>query len=279
MSTPPRSPTALTPSRLLALFRADGERLASVATAHDLTAPAPTCPGWTVGDIVTHTAAVYRRQAAVIRLGRRPAAGEWEEPPAGDASLDSFRAAHHAMLDELGGRNPASPAFTRWPRDPTVAFWYRRMAHETLVHRVDVEVACGDRTPVDAALAVDGIDEVLTVFLRDGWAGVPDDGWGDLRPEDGADRTVAVRAADVPAPDTAAAAAEWRCRIDRAGVGVVPVTDSAGVRGARADATISGPPEQVLLWLWGRVPDDAVALAGDPDVLRAFRGRLRIATQ
>ncbi|MDQ1727641.1 MAG: hypothetical protein QOK14_1686 [Frankiaceae bacterium] len=278
MSTPPRSPTALTPSRLLAEFKADGERLASVATAHGLTAPAPTCPGWTVGDVVTHTAAVYRRQAAVIRLGRRPAAGEWEEPPAGNASLDWFLAAHHAMLDELGGRKPASPAFTRWPRDPTVAFWYRRMAHETLVHRVDVEVACGDRTPVDAALAVDGIDEVLTVFLRDGWAGVPDDGWGDLRPEDGADRTVAVRAPDT-ASGAASGAAEWRCHIHVAGVDGVQVADVAGARGAPADATISGPPEQVLLWLWGRAPDDAVALEGDPGVLRAFRGRLRIATQ
>jgi uncharacterized protein (TIGR03083 family) len=270
MPTPRQFPSAtLTPSLYLAHLRSDGERLAEVAEAHGLEATVATCPGWTVGDVVSHTADVYRRQAAVIRLGRRPMAEEWEQSPVGGASLDWFRAALRAMLDELAGREPASPAFTRWPQDPTVGFWYRRMALETVVHRVDVEQAVGVRTPVDAALAVDGIDEVLTVFLRDSWAGVSEDGWGELRPEDGADRTVAVRAGG----------AAWRCHLHPAAVDVTRATDAEQVRDWPADAAIDGEPSAVLLWLWGRAPDVAVGLTGDADVLRAFRGRMRIATQ
>jgi hypothetical protein len=39
-------------------------------------------------------------------------------------------------------------------------------------------------------------------------------------------------------------------------------------------AEIFGDPAVVLLWLWGRQPDDAVQVVGDESVVRAFRGRL-----
>ena len=268
------SPTALPPSGYLAHFHDDGERLAELAERHGLAARIPACPGWTVGDVMTHTAEVYRQQAAVIRLGRRPAAGEWEEAPGGSATVDWFRASLREMYDELGGREPGSAAFTRWPEDPTVCFWYRRMALETVIHRIDVEQACEDLTPVDDALGIDGVDEVLTVFLRDSWAGVPDDPPRDPWPQDGADPTMVVRAGDV----------EWRCQIGLAGVAVSRTDPNPGGGvdggvGSAADTSVEGSPEAVLLWLWGRAPDDAVRLDGHANVLRAFRGRLRIATQ
>src|SRR5690606_4655181 len=44
-------------------------------------------------------------------------------------------------------------------------FWVRRQAHETAIHRVDVESARGDEvSPVGEAFAVDGIDELLNGF-------------------------------------------------------------------------------------------------------------------
>ena len=39
-----------------------------------------------------------------------------------------------------------------------------------------------------------------------------------------------------------------------------------------------GEPMPVYLWLWGRAADDAIQTAGDEDVVRAFRGRLKEAT-
>ena len=58
-----------------------------------------------------------------------------------------------------------TPAWSWWEPDQTVGFWYRRMALETVVHRVDVETQFGPPSAIDAALAVDGIDEVLTLML------------------------------------------------------------------------------------------------------------------
>jgi hypothetical protein len=108
---------------------------------------------------------------------------------------------------------------------------------------------------------------VLTVFLRDLWAVGSIAGWEESWPVGMADRTVGVLAGD----------AEWRCRLRPARVDIARVT-GASTR-EPADATVDGQPSLVLLWLWGRAPDDAVVLGGDPDVIRTLRGRLQMATQ
>ena len=65
---------------------------------------------------------------------------------------------------------PGDHAATWWPPDQTVGFWLRRMAHETSIHRRDVESAVGAETPVAPDLAVDGIDEVLALMLAGDWS-------------------------------------------------------------------------------------------------------------
>ena len=58
--------------RYLELLDVDG-RLLSTAAADDLRADVPACPGWTVGDVVRHTAEVYEHKIACIQLaGARP---------------------------------------------------------------------------------------------------------------------------------------------------------------------------------------------------------------
>ena len=50
-----------------------------------------------------------------------------------------------------------------WANDQTAGFSYRRQAHEALIHRLDAELAGGERTAIDARLAADGVGEVLGV--------------------------------------------------------------------------------------------------------------------
>jgi hypothetical protein len=57
----------------------------------------------------------------------------------------------------LGRRGPDEPAWTFWPDDQTCAFWFRRMAHETVVHRVDAELAAGEVTPVEDWAACESV--------------------------------------------------------------------------------------------------------------------------
>src|SRR4051812_38843289 len=132
----------------------------------DLDAPVPPCPGWTVREAVRHLGAVYWHKIMCMRLQRQPEEGEWTTDPAkGQDIVGWFREAHQALRTELTSRDPASHSPTWWPPDQTVGFWYRRMALEVAVHRTDVESAYGAITPIDADIALDGIDEVLRRML------------------------------------------------------------------------------------------------------------------
>ena len=53
------------------------------------------------------------------------------------------------------------------------------------------------------------------------------------------------------------------------------------VRGSSepADVTVSGAPEAVFRWLWGRADDDAVQVSGDPGTVRELKARLVEAAQ
>src|SRR3954454_9467343 len=127
------------PARYLESIDADSDRLATVA-AQGLDNPVPPCPGWTVGDAVRHTGSVYWHKVMCMRLQRRPEEHEWpQDPPDGVGLVDWFRDAHRTLREELTSRGPDAPSPTWWPDDQTVGFWYRRMAQEVAIHRVDVE--------------------------------------------------------------------------------------------------------------------------------------------
>ena len=182
--------------RYLELLETDGSLLASTARSGDLAAPIPTCPGWTVRDAVAHTGAVYQHKIACMRLQRSPGDDYEQEPPAGTDLLDWYDASLAALLTELRQRGPDAPAYTWWPPDQTVGFWYRRMAQEAAVHRVDVQDAFGAATPIDEELAVDGIDEVLDRFLSGDWSDEPPEEWRGVDPAAGAGEAIAVRTQD-----------------------------------------------------------------------------------
>jgi uncharacterized protein (TIGR03083 family) len=252
--------TELKPDRYLELLQADAARLASVA-ARGLDAVVPTCPGWTVRDALVHTGHVYLHKVVHMRTQAR---AEFPPEPAPERDeVQWFSAALETLVGELVARGPDAPSYTWWPADQTVGFWYRRMSQETAVHRYDVESAFDATTPVAEDLAVDGVDEMLERFLSGDWAkNVDAEEWGDVSPEAGAGKSILVRTGT-----TAWRVALYPDRIDFE-------------RGASdGDASVTGEPSNVLLWLWGRVPDSAVTLAGDTGALAALRGRLHIAGQ
>jgi hypothetical protein len=55
-------------SRYLELLKSDGHLLRVAATGN-VDAAVPACPGWTVRDVVVHTAEVYEHKIAGIKLG------------------------------------------------------------------------------------------------------------------------------------------------------------------------------------------------------------------
>ena len=253
--------TRLAPDRYLALIAADGQRLVAVAEGH-LDNPVPPCPGWTVTDLLEHTGSVYNHKIACMRLGRRPLESEFAHAPAeGEDLLAWFRGAHAELLTELASRPPDSATYTWYPPEQDVAFWIRRMAHETVVHRVDAESASAQVTAADDDLAIDGIDEVLHLFLSYALGEDPDE---DVDAYQG--RSLRVRTGSWA----------WQLSVDTSDpANKIPLQRIS----APAQATVSGEPSELLLWLWGRRPDSAVTVHGDPAAAAAARELLARGTE
>jgi uncharacterized protein (TIGR03083 family) len=230
----------------------EGQRLMAAARKN-LSSDVPSCPGWTVHDLVSHVAAVYEHKIACTALGRAP--DPW--PPNWPADRDPIEwlgDAHGRLLEMFGRSDATTPSATWWLPDQTVGFWARRMAQETAVHRIDAELAIGTPSPVDAELAADGVDEILILMLAGDWSEDPDD---------------AVMGQHVA---ISTGGRTWLITLERGAVNVVE-------QGGAADATVEGDPSDVLLFLWGRLPEDRVKLSGDQDALRVLRSRLVLATQ
>ena len=239
--------------RFLEQVRAESARLGEVARM-GLQAPVPSCPGWTVDDVVRHVAMVYAHKVEVLKLGARP--DPWPPDFSARETLEWYDEARAALIGALEAAGTETETWTFNPRDTTSAFWHRRMAHESAVHRIDVEQAHDVVTPIDPDLALDGIDEVLYPNLGGPW-------WEEGDTEYPIDATLRITAAG----------RSWTITADATSIDIQQ--DAEG----EVAAEIFGDPTPIYLWMWGRVGEDAIQTVGDPNVIRAFRGRISEATQ
>src|SRR5215469_15426037 len=159
--------------------------LAEIVAEHDQSLPIPTCPEWTLRQLVTHVGRAHRWAAEITRT-RSETFIPFREVP--DGKLPDDRAAQPAWLRTGAARivdavreagNDLVWTFTGLA---PAGFWIRRMAHETLVHRADAQLAAGaEPEPVIAAeVAADAIDEWL-MLLAAGFTGNAGD-WSKVLP-------------------------------------------------------------------------------------------------
>lgn len=243
-------------NRLLACLDADYRRLREVVPGA-LGERVPTCPDWTGADLATHVAAVYLHKTACIRDGVIPQ--QWA-PDLGHDRLAELEKAYAELVGEFAAHEPDDPAPTWYEPVQTVGWWIRRMAQETVIHRIDAELAAGvEPLPVPADLAADGIDEVLVCFLAYDTVKYPDDNAERLADCDGA--TVRI--------DTESGS--WLVQL---GPDVVTVERGS----ADAEAVIRGSESAVLQWLWRRVGNSAVELDGNRAVVGKLHSWLGVAT-
>ena len=253
-------------SRYLDCLAVDYGDLRDAVAAVEATATVPSCPGWTVADLAVHVAQVYLHKAAIMRTGEEP--DPWPPPGlAAEPLLPLLGRAYGELRAEFRVHEPAEAVPTWFDPDQTVAFWIRRMAQETLIHRIDAELAAAlPVTPVPADLGADGVDEVLKRMLA-----YSAQKW----PEDFVELEEEYLAADDGQHAIVIAAGEqaWTIRPFR---GQLVVQD-----GGHDDprVLIGGPPGAVLRWLWGRAGDDAVRFDGDPAWAEYLRRMIALVTQ
>ena len=250
------------PARLRECLARDYERMHDVVADADPDARVPSCPEWTVGDLARHIATVYLHKVACTRLGRSPE--DWPPDLTGTPPAAALEHAYAELTQMFDMHEPADHSATWYDGDQTVGFWIRRMAQETVIHRRDAELAIGEPTAADADLAIDGIAELLDLFI-----GYPTTKWAAeckdvLEPADG--DTVLVDAAGTL----------WLAEISTAGVDVSRPEDVPSTA-----VTVRGEPSALLFWLWNRwdVSDGAVAVGGDPAAVERLRGLLTASTQ
>ncbi|MGW8400011.1 maleylpyruvate isomerase family mycothiol-dependent enzyme [Streptomyces lydicus] len=248
-------------------LRLDGGLLADAAEEAGLDASVPACPEWQMRDLVTHIGGVHRWATEIVAQGAQQPSRPAEAPDLPDEELIGWlREGHHHLVLALHSAPRDLAAWAFLPAPSPLAFWARRQAHETSVHRVDAQQAAGaSLTPLPSAFAADGIDELLTGFH----------GRDRSRIRTDVPRTLRLRATDAPGADWTVHLSEAPPRTERTPADAGPDFD-VPEQGKPVDCTIEGPAEELYLALWNRRPWDAVTITGDRELPELWRERAGI---
>lgn len=239
----------MTPQEHLDHIAADSARVAAIA-ATDLDARIEHLD-WTVRELVAHLGAVYSMVlSAVTSEGTdRPDFDNQPAAPDDDTVTNWFEERRTALLSALSSVDPDAATWT-FAGTKTNAWWIRRQASETALHRWDAEsaiTALTDVTPIDSDLATDAIDEYHAVSLR----------FSSSRP----DRVYPAESLHLHRDD---GPGEWMLMSD--GGGGLTVTHEHG----KGDAAVRGSASELVLWSWGR-PTHNVQIFGDEAVATAWQ--------
>ena len=219
--------------------------LADALAAGPRDARVPSCPDWTVDDLAVHVGRFTGLWAHVLCEGTGRPKPPAPDPPAEGDLGEWYRALGDHLVEELRVTPPETEVWTWKPDDQTPAFIARRAAHELAVHRVDAELARGPHGPIEAALASDGIDEVLML------ASIGDE------PATGDGQSLHLHATDRDD--------EWLLALTPSGLEVERAH-------GKADLALRGAVSDLELLLYNRPPVGPVEHLGDDAALAAWHG-------
>lgn len=232
--------------------RHDVERMAEVARETDLDAPVPTCPGWSMRDLVRHLGGIHTWASTFVEQGRTSPIRETLEEqvggwPADGELVDWFEEGGNRLARALSEADPGLAAWTFLPAESPRLHWARRQAHETAIHRVDAELA-GGVVPreFETSFASDGVDELVCAFIA--------------RPTRGPRRSEPA-SLGLTSTDSGGS---WTVAFD-----ADSSTSSHGITGT-PDAHVLAPAQDLYLWVWNRLVDREVVIDGDEAVARVW---------
>ncbi|OBH81155.1 maleylpyruvate isomerase family mycothiol-dependent enzyme [Mycobacterium sp. E2989] len=227
----------------------------------DRSTPVPTCPGWSLDQLLRHVGRGDRWAAQIVRdrleefLDPRSVEGGKPPPDPADA-ISWLHGGAQRLVDAVELTGVETPVWTFLGPRPA-NWWVRRRLHEVAVHRADAAIATGAEFTLAAEVAADGITEWLErVAIQAGSDGSP------LPLEGG--NTLHLHATDPGLGE----AGEWTIGVD---AGRITWSHEHG----KGTAALRGGATELLLAILRRVPlaDTGIALFGDEAVWQDWLDR------
>jgi uncharacterized protein (TIGR03083 family) len=222
----------------------------------DWSVPVPTCPGWTLRQLLRHVGRGDRWAAQIITdradASLDPRLVREGKPPADvPGTLRWLSQSPLLLLAAVEVIGPGTEVST-FVGPKAAAWWTRRRLHEATVHRADAAIALGVPYELPAELAADGISEWLERLADEQALG--------RAPALPAGASLALRATDRDLAESA-----WTV-LGR------PEGMHWHSRPTNADLTVSGPATDLLLALLRRRPaeDTGISLQGDTALWRSW---------
>jgi uncharacterized protein (TIGR03083 family) len=245
------------PAEYIEALAVEGSRLADTASELDVASPVPTCPGWVLRDLLRHLGGVHRwagahlrdRRDSILRVDDFEAlVGGW---PADIELVTWYRSELELLIHTLRGAPLDIECAVFLNSTSSLAHWARRQAHETAIHRSDVESIMDTRTPVETEFALDGIDELVDCFV----------------PRQFMKLRSRVSVMLGVAPDDSD-------RFWALSISDDPVQVSTARR--ECDCVIEGSASDIYFALWNRSEDEGIRVSGDRAVRELFRSTVMI---
>lgn len=235
------APSLLTFDAHLSGIERSAAELVRAARLSWLGARVPSCPGWTLLDLVAHQGMVHRWATAAIRDEREHMGNAESMEREGRTAADPvgwLEAGVEGLLMALRQAPADLEAMVFLKQAPPPRhFWARRQCHETTVHALDAVAAVHQALPTSAHTwfaaeqAADGIDELLIGF------------WQRRRSKVRSTRPYAVH---IAAEDVLLS---WRIAVGPDAARTHRIEPGTAVD---ADAVVSGRAVDLFLALWNR---------------------------
>ncbi|WP_425953857.1 maleylpyruvate isomerase N-terminal domain-containing protein [Xylanimonas sp. McL0601] len=233
---------------------------ATVDAAPDIDVPVPSCPEWTLFDLAAHLGGGDRYWAELVATGPADAPSDAAVAARTAVPAPRDREALVAWLDDstrllvdvlqTAGPDRGCWAWYGFQSPHTSASVARHRLQETTVHTYDAQLSWGVEAALPADVALDGVEEFLfsCVSTTSPWPHHP--ATFDLRTSSGHG---------------------WRLEVD--GDGARSIRLDAAAPEVSASVGVTGTASDLVLYLYDRLPADALQVTGEAgllDLLRAW---------
>jgi uncharacterized protein (TIGR03083 family) len=234
------------PDRLRLIDERSAAFRAAIAAAPSLDVQVPTCPDWTLLDLVQHIGNRRRSWAATIAAGPdAPGRVEVEaEAPEREAQTAWLAEGTRQMLDALREAGPDRGCWVWWgdSQSPqTCGAVARHQLQEISVHTYDAQITLGSPQPVPEEIALDGVDDFLSTVCSTSVAWPYQSEILDYHADEGR---------------------SWRVSLAGDGVRVAEMSEAVP-----ADASVTGSASDLVLFFYDRLSTDSVKVEGDRTLL------------